>query len=430
MRRSLNELAGLDSSALVGELNSTFEELDVAEEELRAQSDELERAHRRLVADREHYRAMFEHAPVAYLVTDRYGSVQDANRAAAALFRCHAERLRGKPFIVFARARSRPRVRTLLAQLGATTEQGTTRFTIRDRASKLHLVEAMASVIRDEQGAMTGVRWLLVDQTRRVRRERERAARAEELETLVAQRTAQLERAQATKDRLIATVSHELRTALSAVGGYAELLELGVRGPMSAAQLRDVQRIRRACDHLSRVVDDLLNYSRLVSGEMVIDRTDVVLSDVVARVQELAVPSAIAKEVTIHVGECPATVVHADNDRLRQILLNVLSNAVKFTPRGGTVRLWCEETPTQVLCRISDTGMGIPADKLELVFEPFIRLAGAISEPGTGLGLSISRDLARAMGGELSAESSLGVGSTFTLAVPRSTPLAESAVNG
>ena len=113
--------------------------------------------------------------------------------------------------------------------------------------------------------------------------------------------------------------------------------------------------------------------------------------------------------------------MRADPEKLRQVLVNLLSNAVKFTDRGGRIEMACEATADHVALRVRDTGMGIPADKLEAVFEPFVQVDQRLTRPyeGTGLGLAISRDLARGMGGDIVAESRPGVGSTFTLSLPR-----------
>jgi PAS domain S-box-containing protein len=425
LRRTPPDVAWLGNTALMNELALTFEELNVAEEELRTQNEELHRAHATLVSERERYRELFEHAPVAYLVTDVNGSIRDANRAAVKLFRCRRERLDGKPIVVFTQDVSRRRIRDAMRALGTSRECATVGLTVKARDNRIRRVEATVAVIRDVRGEQTGLRWLLVDRTRRIKRERTRRARAAELESLVVERTAELERAHAVKDQLIATVSHEFRTALSAIGGYAELLELGVRGPMTDLQAGDVRRIQNANRHLSRIVGDLLSYSRLATGKLVIDPEDVVLSDTMIGVPDLVAPQASSKGILLVIEAVdPAIVVHADPERVKQILLNVLGNAVKFTPRGGSVRVTFRPELEHVVVEVVDTGPGIPSDKLDSIFEPFVRLKRSAAEPGTGLGLSISRDLARAMGGELIAFSEEGAGSRFELRLPRSTRIA------
>ncbi len=269
------------------------------------------------------------------------------------------------------------------------------------------------------------LRWLLVDRTKRARREREQRARAAELETLVAARTAELLQAQATKDRLVATVSHEFRTALSAIGGYAELLAMGLRGPLTEPQAEDVRRIQRAYHHLSHVVDDLLSYSKIISGHLSLHVTDVALRDALRAIAELVMPQAAARHITITLGDTDQSlVVRADTDRLRQIVLNLLGNAIKFVPTQGRIDVRCRADATDVYVDVADNGPGIPPAEREGVFEAFVSHPSPAGVVGTGLGMAISRDLARAMGGDLAIKPQEDGGSCFVLRLPRSTPLA------
>jgi PAS domain S-box-containing protein len=424
-RHQVGDLALLSSTALLEELSTTFEELHVAEEEIRVQSDELQRVHAALAQEALRYRELFEHAPVAYVVTDRFGAITDANYAAHRLFRYRGHRLSGKPIAVFTSGASRRRLRAALHMIGTQRESATLSLNVRDSARRVRRVEATVAAVRDARGTATALRWLLVDQTARVRRARSAKLRARELEALIEERTADLREAQQLKDNLIATVSHEFRTALSAIGGYAELLELGVRGPLSDAQLADVRRINRAHAHLAHVVEDLLNYTRLMSGPRAVAVNDVLLADALGGLVDLIAPSVAAKEIHLEVEALdPWLTVRGDVERIKQIVLNLLGNAVKFTEPAGTIRLSCYPSDATVEIAVHDSGVGIPADRLDSVFEPFVRLRNATDKPGTGLGLSISRDLARAMGGDVVATSTAGQGSRFALVLRRSTPLA------
>jgi PAS domain S-box-containing protein len=420
-RRSAQELAAMGNELLLSEFNETVEELDVAEAELRAQRDELQRAQMTLLREREHYSTMLELAPVPYVATDGAGTITDANQAAARLFGCRQASLNGRPLALFTEKRSRRRLRVMLHDLAALRDVVRVHLDLSTRTKGVRRVEAIVASIRDTDGRLSGLRWTFVDQTRRVAHDRRRAARAAQLESLVAQRTEELEDANRTKDRLIDTVSHELRTALSAIGGYAELLELGIRGPMPDVQLHDVRRIRHAYDHIARIVDDLLSYSRLMSGQLEIDISDVVTSDALVGLEDLVAPQAAQKGLAIELGPCPTTIIRADVARVRQILLNVLGNAVKFTAPGGRVTVTTREETARVVFEVRDSGQGIPDDKIDAVFEPFVRLRTTATQPGTGLGLPISRDLARAMGGDLTVSSEVGHGSCFVLTLPRST---------
>ncbi|MDQ6690511.1 MAG: PAS domain-containing sensor histidine kinase [Gemmatimonadota bacterium] len=245
----------------------------------------------------------------------------------------------------------------------------------------------------------------------------ERAASAEAREA-----RAEAEGANRAKGELLAVMSHELRTPLNAIGGYAELLELGIHGPVTPQQLEVLYHIQQSQRHLLGLINDVLNYAKLETGAVHYQLADVRMCDALRAAEVLTAPQARAKRLTLSVAECPATLVaRVDSDKLRQILVNLLSNAVKFTEPGGRISLQCEEDGDRVRLSVRDTGIGIPRDKLESIFEPFVQVGRTLNRPseGTGLGLAISRDLARAMGGDLTAESALRVGSTFTLELLR-----------
>jgi signal transduction histidine kinase len=240
--------------------------------------------------------------------------------------------------------------------------------------------------------------------------ERERAARH------------QAEEANHAKSEFLAMMSHELRTPLNAIGGYAQLLEMGVRGPVTPEQREDLERIERSQRHLLGLINDVLNFAKLEAGrvQFVIDR--VPMHDILLGVEALVLPQLRAKGLRYaDAGDCGDIAVHADEEKTRQVLINLLSNAIKFTPAGGEVRLECAVDDEWIHTTVSDSGVGIPADRLDAIFEPFVQVDRGLTsrQEGTGLGLAISRDLARHMGGDLTATSTAGVGSSFTLTLPR-----------
>ena len=224
------------------------------------------------------------------------------------------------------------------------------------------------------------------------------------------------------KTEFLAVMSHELRTPLNAIAGYADLLRLGIRGPLTPAQAEDLERIARSERALLALVNDILNYARMEAGQVKYADERVVIGTLLADIEALVSPQLQAKNLQFAVGSCDSDLAaRADADKVRQILVNLLSNAIKFTDSGGSVDVTCEADASQVTLRVRDTGMGIPSDKLDVIFEPFVQLDRNLTSPkeGSGLGLAISRDLARAMGGDLVAESSVGKGSTFILTLPR-----------
>ncbi|MES3035575.1 MAG: ATP-binding protein [Gemmatimonadota bacterium] len=225
------------------------------------------------------------------------------------------------------------------------------------------------------------------------------------------------------KAEFLAAMSHELRTPLNAIGGYAELMEIGVRGPVSPAQEEDLRRIRVSQRHLLRLVNEILNYARIETGTVHYDVEDVPLATLVASVEPLIAPQLAAKALRFHHDHCGDTplIARADHEKTRQVLLNLLSNAIKFTEPGGTVDVACDACADWVLVKVRDSGIGIAGTEQERVFEPFVQVNASLTRTheGAGLGLAISRDLARGMGGDLTLESLPGEGSTFTLALPR-----------
>ncbi|HVX39551.1 MAG TPA: ATP-binding protein, partial [Gemmatimonadaceae bacterium] len=167
----------------------------------------------------------------------------------------------------------------------------------------------------------------------------------------------------------------------------------------------------------------ILNFAKIEAGRLTMELQPTRIADVLTRVEELIAPQAQAKQITYGLTtRCDDVVVVADADKLIQICLNVLSNAVRHTPEGGEIRIACRVVDDHVCLDICDTGSGIPADKLESIFEPFVQVETkyAGERQGTGLGLAISRQLARAMGGDLTVKSTLGKGSVFTIALRRS----------
>jgi PAS domain S-box-containing protein len=236
------------------------------------------------------------------------------------------------------------------------------------------------------------------------------------------------EAANMAKSEFLATMSHELRTPLNAIAGHVELLTLGIHGPITEKQRDALSRVQRAQLHLLGVITDLLNFARLEKGNLEYDLAPVTLQDVVADLGPMIEPQFAAKNLTyeVRLPKEPLAVL-ADREKLVQVLLNLLSNAVKFTPAEGRViidigtRADGTDPKRTVFLRVTDTGIGIPDDKLETIFDPFVQLSRghAARREGTGLGLAISRGLVRAMGGDLRARSTAGVSTTFTLTLAR-----------
>ncbi len=271
------------------------------------------------------------------------------------------------------------------------------------------------------------------DELLRARRAAEDARATLEVQyKLLAEQSAALEAASRAKSDFLATMSHELRTPLNAIGGYTELMKMGIRGPITDAQRDDLTRIQKNQQHLLRLINEVLNLSRIESGAVDYEIGPVDPVQLVESVEPLLRPQIAAKGLTLVVEGVAldgTLVALGDTEKLQQVLVNLLSNAMKFTDEGGSIRVLFERvasvsdriaTPECILVQVRDTGIGIPAGRLGEVFEPFVQISSGLSRSheGAGLGLAISRDLVRGMGGDLSAASVSGEGSTFTIALP------------
>ena len=276
-------------------------------------------------------------------------------------------------------------------------------------AFRWHLARATAQ--RDADGKV--IRWFGtntdIEDSKRAQAELQRLTR----EALEADRA---------KSDFLAAMSHDLRTPLNAIGGYAQLMEMGVRGPVTEEQRTDLLKIIRSKDHLDRLVGDVLSFAKLGAGRIELRFAPIEVDATIASVVEMITPQLVEKSLTLAPRSiAPDLVVTGDLDKTRQILVNLLANALKFTPPGGTISIGAEAKDDRVEISVSDTGIGVPAEQLEQIFEPFVQAKRAVrsTDGGVGLGLAISRRLARAMNGDLTVRSVVGEGSTFTLSLPR-----------
>jgi PAS domain S-box-containing protein len=244
---------------------------------------------------------------------------------------------------------------------------------------------------------------------------------AEEARQQAVKARRQAEEANAAKSQFLATMSHELRTPLNAIAGYVDLLDMGVRGPLTEAQQRDLARIKHSQRTLLRLVEDVLTFAKLDAGRVEYHIDEVRLDQFLHTLETFIAPRLSQKGLEYRVDPCGSEiVVSMDRAKAEQVTLNLLSNAVKFTDRGH-IEVRCVAGDNEVRIQVGDTGCGISPDHLDSIFEPFVQGNRSLTNTveGTGLGLAISRQLARAMGGDITVESTVGVGSTFTFVLPR-----------
>ena len=422
---------------LADELQVAWEELLVAEEELRQQNDDLIVAGQAVERERQRFVDLFESAPDGYVITNLSGVVCEANAAARGLLRVNARALTGKPLIVFVAPHEKRRFRSLLARLPQLRKVADWEIFMQPRQAAVVPVSLTATLV---EGACD-IRWTLRDVTERRQMQDERQAWTEELERCVALRTAQLEARTAelaaavlrehslrlraedserAKEAFLATISHELRTPLTALLGWVYVLSRAPADPRDDA--RALGAIERATRVQVKLIDDILDASRMMAGKLILDRTGCDLAEIVGGVAAALLPYAEQKGLTLACLGCLEPLpVWADGDRLQQVVWNLVSNAVKFTPRGGRVEIALERAPGRAAVVVADTGVGIEPDFLPHVFERFRQADSSTTRSygGLGLGLTIARHLIEAHGGALEARSpGRGRGATFRLTLP------------
>jgi PAS domain S-box-containing protein len=368
-----------------------------------------------LRASEERFRVLIQSVrDYGIFMLDPDGRVASWNEGARRIKGYEADEIVGRHFSVFypeaARASGFPDYELEVARaVGRFEDEG---WRVRKDGTQFWANVVITALFRDD-GSLLGFAKVTRDLTER------RAAQQREVED--ARRLADAEASSRAKSGFLAAMSHELRTPLNAISGYAQLMQEGIAGPVSEQQAEYLTRIITSQQHLLAIVNDLLNYSRIEAGEVAYERTPVAMREVVDRVLGMVMPQAERKGLDLTRGECGTEIVAiADQLKTEQIVLNLVSNAVKFTPERGAVTVSCGRLQAAVTIEVRDTGPGIPADKQQAIFEPFVQLGRTLTSTheGAGLGLAISRDLARAMSGDVTVESTVGTGSTFVLRLP------------
>jgi signal transduction histidine kinase len=405
------------------ELEAQTEDLQSAVAEMQEKTEEAEEARRESQAARQRLLDLFDQAPVAVAVLTGPDHVYSIISPRYARFIPRGRAALGMPF-----REAVPEIEGQgLAELMDRVYQTGEPFFMHERLVRLDYAgdgvlqdrwfDIGYQPLRDATGAVYAIASVSQDITAHVLARREvEAARAA------------AEQANQAKTDFLATMSHELRTPLNAIAGYTELLEIGIHGPVTSEQRDALLRIQRSQRHLLGLINDVLNFAKLEAGHVEFAVADVRVCDVVDALEPLVAPQLRARALRYDRTGCrddgARTVqARADAEKLQQVLVNLLSNAIKFTAPGGQVAVRCHAEGDRVQVRVEDTGIGIAPDRLEHVFDPFVQVDRRLNAPheGTGLGLAISRDLARGMGGDLTVESTLGVGSTFTLTLPATT---------
>ena len=373
---------------------------------------ESEQARANLQESEARYRFLANAIPVQVWTATPDGSLDYISDLTAEYFGKRPEEVVGEHWVAMLHPEDVPRTVERWMQSVRTGEPYEAEFRLfaaAHQAYRWHLTRATPQ--RDARGTI--LRWF---GTNTDIEDRKRAE--SELERLTFEAT----EANRAKSDFLAAMSHELRTPLNAIGGYAQLIEMGVRGPINEEQRIDLLKIQRSKNHLDTLVSDVLNFAKLGSGRIEFRTRSIGVRQTVDAMLEMVAPQIALKGLHLQTTPVPNDLsMMADQDKARQILLNLFANALKFTPPDGTISLDVRTEPSVVVISVSDTGIGIPTDHLERIFEPFVQARRTVnpSDHGFGLGLAISRQLARAMGGDLTVRSAVTEGSTFTLSLPQ-----------
>jgi signal transduction histidine kinase len=272
------------------------------------------------------------------------------------------------------------------------------------------------SPIREASGTLIGFATIAQDITKRKRVEAERERLLHEL----ASQNERLRELDRLKDEFVALVSHELRTPLTSIRGYLELVLEGEAGDLNDEQRQFLGVVERNAHRLLALVGDLLFLAQMEAGKLSLEVGAVDLSAIAAESVETARPLAEEKDVTLTLATGPLALIAGDRARLAQLLDNLISNGIKFTPSGGRVDVRVRSQRGSAVMEVRDTGMGIPSDEQQHLFERFFRTSRATEQaiPGTGLGLAISKAIVHAHGGRITLTSEEGAGTTFQVSIP------------
>ena len=356
------------------------------------------------------YRFLADAIPVQVWTANTDGQLDYVNRRAEAYFGVTMEEVVGEKWQSFVHADDLARAGESWARSLASGAPYEVEFRLRHASGEYRWHLARGSAQRSSDGAI--LRWFGTNTDIEDAKRNE-----EELKRLTVEAT----EANRAKSDFLAAMSHELRTPLNAIGGYAQLIEMGVRGPVTDAMVEDLRKIQRSKDHLNTLVGGVLAFAKGGAGRMELKPRAVRVESLLESVLDMIVPQLAERSLTlVRDPLVDDLTVWADEDKSRQILLNLFANALKFTPAGGTVTVCARRSDRTIGIAVEDTGIGVPDDQLEQIFEPFVQAKRAIQprDGGFGLGLAISRQLARAMNGDLTVVSAAGEGSTFTLSLP------------
>lgn len=401
----------------ISELSIALEELHVAVEELHLQNDELIGTRQAVEQERQRYQALFEFAPDAYLVTDVNGTIQEANSAAETLLNLERKYLCNKPLIVFIAQSDRKNFSSYLSQLKTADQDHKNQNSltkpyqikeweveIQPRDRQVLPGEISLSSIYNSQGRLVGWRWLIRDLTQRKQAEETAKQLQEEREL------------NQLKNRILRTISHEFRTPMNIIYLSTQLLERSVYH-YSDREFRLFHKIRKSIERMIHLLEDILVFNKAEVGKLSAKPQEIELvSFCESLVEELQM---ISEDKKIHfINHCQNLPACLDPKLLRQIIDNLVTNALKYSSSGSVIIFELYKEEQQAVFCIQDQGMGIPLEDQASILEPFYRSKNVNEIAGTGLGLAIVQKAVELHGGAIAFTSEVGVGTTFTITLP------------
>ncbi|BAU12259.1 PAS/PAC sensor signal transduction histidine kinase [Leptolyngbya sp. NIES-3755] len=394
-------------------LSKALTELKAIEEEVCQQNQQLLETRQALEAQQRRYQELFEFAPDGYLITDKHGKIQEANRAAAELLKIDKRYIVGKILINFVAVEHRNVFRSLLLQLQSIEQVREWEIPlIADDGTRFEAALTTVAV-KTENRETIALRWLVRDITTR--------KQIEEQLRKIQNQNLQLIEADRLKEQFIATMSHELRTPLTAILGFSDLLLRQFHRQFPPHQAKLIERIFENGRHLLSLIEDILDFSNLRAKRIDLHLETFDLNELVPLTVEEMRSLAEQKKLEFHTHfTARNSVIVNDRARVKQILSNLISNAIKFTDSGSVCVQVRPGKFGRIAIVVQDTGIGIDDANFDSIFQEFRQVNQTTTRQhgGTGLGLAITKALTQLMGGEITVQSKLGMGSTFTVELP------------
>ncbi|MEH2240983.1 PAS domain-containing sensor histidine kinase [Nostoc sp.] len=401
------------------EVHLALEELQIANEDLQQQNEELFKAQQDLLAQRQRYQELFEEVPDAYLVTDTNGVIQEANSAASTLLNISKRFLLGELLEIYVLEKEMIAFHLKLTHLRDHAEiadwkmqEWEVNLQPLNRTPIITAVKVVA--IRNQYSQLVGLRWLLRD----ISESKRTQAKLQWAEEAMRQALAKEKQFSELKSRLLTITSHEFRTPLATIHSSAELLEYYRHLWTKERQQTHLRRIQTSVMHMTQLLNDVLVLSQDEAGKLELNPTPLNLVEFCRDLLEELEQSDRSQHAIVFSGEWQCTPANLDAKILRQILSNLLSNCLKYSPIGSTVKFSVTTANEQAIFQTQDSGIGIPPSDIEHIFEPFHRASNAGNIPGMGLGMSIVKQAVDLHGGEIIVESAIGAGTTFTVILP------------